>query len=179
MNPSAISLLLACLVFSCYSGVASSALNSAPAGKKLPTAEELKEQSAEMGRLAEAIDKSSALYSKGPKRRFITASVQQAEYRTYLDAWTKKIERVGNEHYPEEAHRLGLSGRVIVTVSIARDGTLLEAKVERSSGSIILDDAAVAISKLASPFEPIPTVDGVDILDITRTWDFRNDRTGM
>ncbi len=136
------------------------------------TAEELKHRSEEIARLSEEISKNAARLSERPKRKFISANVRQPEYRAYLERWKKKIEGVGNEHYPEEARRLKLSGLVVVTVSIGRDGQFLGAEVVKSSGSKILDDAAVAISELASPFPPIPSVDDIDILCITRTWDF-------
>ena len=44
------------------------------------------------------------------------------------------------------------------------------------SGHKILDDAAVRIVRLAAPFAPFPPeiLKEVDVLDITRTWQFRN-----
>mgnify|MGYP001108714791 CR=1 FL=1 len=38
-----------------------------------------------------------------------------------------------------------------------------------------LDDAAVRVVQLASPFQPLPhTSEDIDILEITRTWDYKN-----
>jgi len=44
----------------------------------------------------------------------------------------------------------------------------------RSSGHQLLDDAAVRIVRLSAPFAPFPPEirQQVDILDITRTWQF-------
>jgi protein TonB len=47
-------------------------------------------------------------------------------------------------------------------------------RVIRSSGHSVLDDAAINIVRLAAPFAPFPPgiKSEVDILDITRTWQF-------
>jgi periplasmic protein TonB len=132
----------------------------------------LKRQNAEIARLSEQLRAVEARQREAPKRKFISASIQQPEYLAYLARWSKQIERAGEQHFQNEARRLGLSGSVIVSVSIARDGQLLESQIVNSSGSVLLDDLAVSISKLASPFEPIPELDGIDILSITRTWTF-------
>jgi protein TonB len=141
----------------------------------LPTGQELMQQSAEMARLAAEIERSQELYAKRPKRKFISASTQQYEYAAYMRAWVEKVERVGNLNYPEQARRLGLSGRLIMTVSIARNGDVKGVLINKASGQKLLDDAAVKVVQLASPFEPLPkTKEDVDILEITRTWDYKN-----
>jgi protein TonB len=92
-----------------------------------------------------------------------------------MRAWVDKVERVGNLNYPEQARRQGLSGELVLTVSIARDGTVKGVLVNSGSGRKILDNAAVRVVQLASPFAPLPkTSEDVDILEITRTWSFRN-----
>ena len=147
--------------------------------RPLPTGTELMEQSAEMARLAAEIEVSSALYAKRPKRKFITASTQEYEYAGYMRAWVAKVERVGNLNYPREAQRLGLTGRLILTVSIGRNGEVKGVLVNRSSGKKLLDQAAVQAVQLASPFAPLPqTHEDIDILDITRTWDYRDGSVG-
>jgi protein TonB len=61
-----------------------------------------------------------------------------------------------------------------VTVSIKADGSLEKVEINRSSGTKLLDDAAVAIVKLAAPFSPFSAeiTRDTDILSITRTWTF-------
>ena len=143
--------------------------------RPLPTGRELMEQSAEMARLAAEIEMNSALYAKRPKRKFITASTQEYEYASYMRAWVARVERVGNLNYPREAQRQGLSGRLILTVSIGRNGEVKSVVVNQSSGKKLLDSAAVDAVNLASPFAPLPkTSEDIDILDITRTWDYKN-----
>lgn len=143
--------------------------------RPLPTGRELIEQSAEMARLAAEIEISSQLYARRPKKKFITASTQEYEYAAYMRAWVAKVERIGNLNYPREAQRLGLTGRLILTVSIGRNGELKGVLVNRSSGKKLLDEAAVQAVNLASPFAPLPKTDeDIDILDITRTWDYKD-----
>ena len=64
-----------------------------------------------------------------------------------------------------------------MTVAIRKDGSLVAAIIENSSGSPVLDAAARRIIKLAAPFPPFPPeiARDTDILEITRTWMFTND----
>jgi protein TonB len=141
----------------------------------LPTGRELMQQSADMARLAAEISRRQELMAKRPKRKFISASTQQYEYASYMRAWVEKVERIGNLNYPEQARKQGLSGRLIMTVSVGRDGEVKGVLINRSSGRKLLDDAAVLVVNLASPFAPLPKTDEeIDILEITRTWDFKN-----
>lgn len=141
----------------------------------LPTGRKLIQQSAEMARLSAEIARRAELMAKRPKRKFISASTQQYEYATYMHAWVQKVERVGNLNYPEVARRQGLSGRLIMTVEVGRDGDVKGVLINTPSGRKLLDDAAIKVVRLASPFAPLPrTSESVDILVITRTWDFKN-----
>jgi len=141
----------------------------------LPTGQELMQQSIEMARLSAEIARKQELYAKRPKKKFISASTQAYEYASYMRAWVEKVERIGNLNFPEEARRQGLSGRLIMTVSVGRNGEVKGVIINRSSGRKILDDAAVRVVRLASPFAPLPhTSEDIDILEITRTWDYKN-----
>jgi protein TonB len=141
----------------------------------LPTGQELMQQSIEMARLSAEIARKQELYAKRPKKKFISASTQAYEYAAYMRAWVEKVERIGNLNFPEEARRQGLSGRLIMTVSVGRNGEVKGVVLQRSSGRKILDDAALNVVRLASPFEPLPrTSEDIDILEITRTWEYKN-----
>ena len=91
-----------------------------------------------------------------------------------MEAWRAKVERVGNLNYPDAARRNKLTGSLILDVALNADGSVNQINVRRSSGSKILDDAAIRIVELSSPFAPFP--DNIkaetDILHITRTWQF-------
>jgi len=59
------------------------------------------------------------------------------------------------KRYPEEAQQLGMTGTVLVSYSIARDGHLLHAEIAQSSGFRLLDQAALqAVQR--TRFEAMP-----------------------
>lgn len=141
--------------------------------QKLPSGNELIQQSLEMARLAAEIERKQELYAKRPKRKFISASTQAYEYASYMRDWVRKVERVGNANYPEQARIKNLSGKLVMTVAIRADGSVEDIVLTTPSGIVILDQAAMKIVKLAQPFAPIPkTSENIDVLHITRTWDF-------
>nr|VFK17642.1 MAG: protein TonB [Candidatus Kentron sp. LPFa]VFK32584.1 MAG: protein TonB [Candidatus Kentron sp. LPFa] len=113
-------------------------------------------------------------YAERPRRKWITARTREYKYASYMEAWRAKVEQVGNLNYPGEAMRRKLSGNLLLGVAINADGTIDEITLHRSSGHKILDDAAMRIVKLASPFAPLPKNirKDVDILHIERTWQF-------
>ena len=147
-----------------------------PARKKTDIAQLLASTQKEISRLTLEVNESSRYASKRPRRKAINASTQEYIYASYLTSWRKKVERVGNLNYPDEAKRKKLYGDLLLHVAVKADGTVQTIRVVHSSGHKILDDAAVRIVKLAAPFAPFPPEirKRVDILDITRTWQFLN-----
>ena len=118
-------------------------------------------------------------YAKRPKiHRINAASTMRDKGAWYKDEWRKKVERVGNLNYPDDARRQGIYGNLRLLVSINRDGTLYEVLVLESSGQRLLDQAALRIVRLAAPFAPFTgDLADVDRLEIIRTWRFeRGDR---
>ena len=109
---------------------------------------------------------------------WISARTREHEFAAYLDAWRRKVERVGNLNYPDDAARRGLSGDLLLEVALNPDGTVEDIALRRSSGQRILDEAAVRIVHLAAPFERFPEAIAreVDILHIQRTWVFHANR---
>jgi protein TonB len=96
---------------------------------------------------------------RGPKRDelWVTPDTRAATLAPYLDSWRRKIEKVGTINYPTAARHLGVRASPVVEVGIAANGTLDKAVIRRSSGYPELDQAALEILKLASPFDPFPT----------------------
>ncbi len=64
------------------------------------------------------------------------------------------------------------SKRVVLLFSIARDGRLLNVKVQKSSGLQAADDAAINAVKLTAPFRPLPPDFKGDKVDIQFTFDY-------
>jgi periplasmic protein TonB len=84
----------------------------------------------------------------------VVPNTRESKLAPYLDAWRRKVERLGTLNFPQNA-RSG-AGNPILEVSIRRDGSLGEAIVKRSSGRKEIDQAALSILRLASPFDPFP-----------------------
>jgi protein TonB len=140
---------------------------------KAPNEREIIERKLEMARLAQEIQRETEQYAKRPKRKFISANTKEYAYASYMAAWVARIERIGNLNYPDEARRQEVHGQLVLTVGLNRDGSVKSVDIIQPSGHKILDDAAIRIVNLATPFNPLPTKgDVVDELYITRTWQF-------
>ena len=111
-------------------------------------------------------------------RRVSATATGDPELAYYLESWRRKVERVGNTNYPAEARARSLSGTLRLLVAITPDGELQEVRLLASSGHPVLDDGAVRIVQLAAPFSPFTRTmrATTDLLEIERTWRFRNDR---
>lgn len=122
-------------------------------------------------------DTSDELRLRGQARRelFVTPNSRESSVAVYLDSWRHKIERIGTANYPLEAvRREGLTGNPVLEVQILASGRLGGAFIKRSSGHPELDAAAIAILKLATPFEPFPRSLAAqhDALRLTYEWQF-------
>lgn len=133
----------------------------------------------EIDRLTAELDRRTLSASQQERRKSINASTQEYRYASYLEAWRRKVEKIGNLNYPGEARRRKLHGSLILHVAVRADGSVERIRVRKSSGHKLLDDAAVRIVRLSAPFAPFPPEirKEVDILDITRTWQFRDGGT--
>lgn len=138
------------------------------------TAAALITRSLAMASLSAEIDRRLQAYAKRPKRKWITARTREHKYAAYMEAWRQKVERVGNLNYPDEARRANLSGNLLLDVALRPDGSVDEIILRRSSGKKVLDDAAIRIVNLASPFARFPKsiAEETDILHVERTWQF-------
>lgn len=141
--------------------------------KSLNTSD-LMSSSLEMARLEAQINKQQDDYQHRPKRKSIGARTQEYKFASYVESWRQKVERVGNLNYPEAAKDHKIYGQLQLTVYIKSNGELEKVEIRRSSGHQVLDDAAVRIVKMGSPYAAFPDDLGkeVDIIDITRTWIF-------
>jgi protein TonB len=75
----------------------------------------------------------------------------------YQDYFNKIRERIkANWIYPRQAGDRGIEGELLIEFHIAKDGRLSHIELRHSSGTTILDDAALTAVKLAQPFPPVP-----------------------
>ena len=135
----------------------------------------------EIARLTARINAQTQASRSRARRKAISTSTREYRYASYMEAWRRKVERIGNLNYPAEAREQGLSGNLILHVAVRADGSLEGIRVVRSSGQEVLDQAAIRIVELAAPFAEFPAdiAAETDVLDITRTWQFqRNNRLG-
>lgn len=133
----------------------------------------------EIDRLTAELDRRTLSASRQDRRKAVNASTQEYKYASYLEAWRSKVEKIGNLNYPDEAKRQRLYGNLLMHVAVRADGSVERIRVVRSSGHKLLDDAAVRIVRLSAPFSPFPPEirQEVDVLDITRTWQFLDGNT--
>lgn len=165
-------------------------LVQAQSTKKIDTSEKEKKEdkprkiSAEslamqISELSKELNMAEQNYAKRPRIKFMNSmSAKSYVFAQYEAEWQRKIERIGNLNYPDEARRKRLAGRLLLVVLINSDGTLSKVELRSSSGHKVLDDAAVRIVQLAAPFAAFPDKISkeYDQLAITRTWRFASDR---
>ena len=129
----------------------------------------------EIARLTASLDARTTAYANRQRRKSVSASTREFRYASYLGAWARKVERIGNLNYPQAAKDQHIYGSLILHVAVRRDGSVEAIRVVRSSGQDVLDQAAVKIVELAAPFAPFPPeiAAETDVLDIIRTWQFQ------
>lgn len=114
------------------------------------------------------------LRGESKQQLWIAADTRESDVAVYLDIWRRKIERVGTINFPDVARRKQLSGTPVIEVTIGSDGKLLNTVVRRSSGHVEIDEAAMRILKLASPYDPFPAAMNAkhDEIRIAYEWQF-------
>jgi len=149
-----------------------SEISSVESNNKNNPSKELKKNQ-RLAKLENNISNRIQKYAKRPKSKYISASTKSYEFANYMQIWVKKIERISNLNYPDEARQRNFIGTLIMTVGISADGSIVNIKIIQSSGHKSIDDAAVHLVQLSAPFEAIPNnANHIDILYITRTWQF-------
>ncbi len=145
-------------------------LISTQAEQELQVADELREQPRPDDNTAIALESGSEqtlplsqddtatllIHDDDPRQLIISADTREATIAAYLDNWKRRIEAVGDEYFPELGELDGLTGSPTLEVSIEASGQLSEVIIRKSSGSQVLDKAALDILRRASPFDPFP-----------------------
>jgi len=91
-----------------------------------------------------------------PRQLIISADTRESVVAAYLDNWKRRIESVGDSYLPQLGKIDDISGSPTLMVAIDMSGNLTEAVIRRTSGSTVLDLAALDILNRASPFDPFP-----------------------
>jgi protein TonB len=117
------------------------------------------------------------IHDDNPRQLIISADTRESNIAGYLDKWKRRIEAVGAEYFPELGNLDGLTGSPTLEVSIYATGELAEVIIRKSSGSAVLDQAALDILRRASPFDPFPNEvrSDYDSLRFAYKWLFAED----
>lgn len=123
--------------------------------------------------IAAKVDEKFNAYASRPRKTFVGISAKESEMAPWIEAWQRKVERVGNEVYPAQA-RGGARGALILTAGMDKNGKVVSVSIDQSSGIKELDEAARKILGMAEPFEPFSARmrAKTDLLFVTRMWRF-------
>ena len=91
-----------------------------------------------------------------PRQLIVSADTRESVVAAYLDNWKRRVEAVGRSYLPQLGNLENISGSPTVMVAIDASGDLSEAVIRKTSGSTVLDLAALDILHRASPFDPFP-----------------------
>jgi len=143
----------------------------------IPDTDSLLQKSYQLSGLIANLDAEQINQSKKTKTRQVSAAIHRSSDALYLDTWRRKIEKIGNQNYPEKAKQEKIYGNLTLKVAINQNGTVNNISIMKSSGEKLLDDAAIRIVRLAAPFKPLTKEMKKDtkVLEIIRVWRFRAD----
>ena len=116
----------------------------------------------------------AAIHDASPRELITSVDTRESKIAPYLDRWKRKIENVGVQYFPEQALIEGITGSPTLEVIIGASGQLQEAIVRQTSGSRVLDQAALEILRRAAPFDPFPEAVRLDYdtLRFAYKWQF-------
>ena len=103
-----------------------------------------------------ATDTSLRLRGRQDGQYEVIPNTRESILAPYLDAWRRKVERLGTMNFPQVAKHQPATENPVLEVVIRADGKLGAIVVRRSSGRKEIDQAALSILRLASPFDPFP-----------------------
>lgn len=89
--------------------------------------------------------------AEGASSAGLGAQTAQADYLAQVQSWL-----AAHKRYPRAARRMGIEGAVQLRFTVARDGAVLAHRIEKSSGSEILDTEVERMLGRAAPLPPFP-----------------------
>lgn len=113
-------------------------------------------------------------YSKQTKIHTVDSVSAKADpSAAYIEGFRRRVEQVGNQHYPDLARAKGWSGDVRLMVILRPDGQIRAIRLLESSGHSILDEAARNSVRQAAPYSQFDaSMKAFSELRIIRTWRF-------
>ncbi|GAA5162606.1 TonB family protein [Viridibacterium curvum] len=115
-------------------------------------------------------------YAQRPRKNFISPSTRESPSTLYWVDWRRAVEALGTQKFPRDANGKPLYGNVLLAIEIDRNGRLIDVRVERSSGNKRLDEAAMNIVRLGSPYKPLPpkVTKDYDVLVVVDRFNFQD-----
>ncbi len=140
----------------------------------------LLEAEAAVAELTTELADETALHTPQMNELFVSVNTRESKVARYLAMWKRKIEQVGTLNFPSDDLLKGLTGNPTLEVAIRADGELHEVLVRESSNHPRLDQSAMRIVRLASPFEPFPVEvrRDYDVMRFVYVWQFQDGRRG-
>ena len=96
------------------------------------------------------------IHDDDPRQLVISVDTKESAVAAYLDKWKRRIEAVGDEYFAELGEFEELKGSPTLEVRIEASGHLSAVIIRKSSGSNVVDQAALDILRRASPYDPLP-----------------------
>lgn len=100
----------------------------------------------------------------------LSLNTSEFRYHSYLFGIKRRIELAWN--YPYAAARAGQQGKLELSFSIKKDGTVEEIKLLKSSGYAMLDNEAISAIRLAAPFKEFPKDFNLERFTIAATFEY-------
>ena len=142
-----------------------------PVAKKLPEQPAIKQVQArseppasQAASLPQPVSRKAAFSSSG-------SAMGKEDYFAKLRAWLER-----HKTYPNAARRHGIEGEAMVHFSMTRNGEVMVARIEKSSGHAELDEAARRAVLTASPMPELPESFAQSQLSITVPFGFHLDK---
>ena len=105
-------------------------------------------------------------------KKLITEKEIDAAANLYVSAWQRQIESIGNSSFKKYLKQPN-STSLRLSATLNSDGELINYELIRSSGEEILDNVAIEILKMASPFTPFnESMKDFNEITIVRDWNF-------
>ena len=127
-----------------------------------------------------ATDRTLRLRGRQDGKYEVIPDTRESILAPWLDGWRRKIERLGTMNFPQVARQGKTAKNPVLEVAIRSDGRLEDIVVRQSSGSKEIDQAAMSILRLASPFDRFPAAvrKQYDQLRFAYEWQFLDGESG-
>lgn len=92
----------------------------------------------------------------------------------YAEDWLRKAKHLGILNFPALAAQQNADDGPVLRVRLSADGSLHGITIVRHARNRRLDEAAISLVKMSTPFVPFPSAlaERYDALDIVRKWSF-------